>query len=256
MTEHGVYCTGKDFLDKFDPSAFLRYYTVIRGTCNEHRLRHYHDAFGTLPQNIVVLDYGCGPTLLSTISAATKASEIVMSDYSDANLQALRLWLHRDTAAFDWSPHFSFVVKELEGKGEEEVVERQEQVRKLVKAVVHCDLTQDPPIDRGYDKLYDVVISSLVVENVANNYDEYKLLISRQGRLVKPGGLLLLYGVENGEFYKVGDFTFKGFPVTSEMAMNAMKNAGFDHLSVDKFSYTLPTKEYKTFMFVKGTNIQ
>ena len=254
--EHSVCCTGKDYLDKCDPSAFLQYYTVIRGTISEHRLRHYHEVFVTLPQNIAVLDYGSGPTLLSTISAATKASEIVLSDYSDTNLQALRLWLHRDTAAFDWSPHFSFVVKELEGKGEEEVVERQEQVRKLVKALVHCDLTQDPPIDRGYDKLYDVVISSMVVESVAQNYDEYKLYISRQGKLVKPGGLLLLYSVENSELFEVGDFTFKDFPVSSEMAVNAMKNAGFDHVSVDKFSYTLPTREYKTYMFIKGTSIE
>ena len=128
MDRGDVYCTGKDYLDKFDPSVFLQRYEVIRGARSEHILRCYHDVFRTLPQNVTVLDYGSGPTLLSTISAATKASEIVMSDYSDANLQALRLWLQRDTAAFDWSPHFSFVVKELEGKGEEEVVERQEQV--------------------------------------------------------------------------------------------------------------------------------
>ena len=43
--------------------------------------------------------------------------------------------------------------------------------------------------------------------------------------VVKPGGLLLLYGVENGNFYTVGDLTFQNFPVTSKMAMTAMKNA-------------------------------
>ena len=256
ISENDTYCKGEDYFDKFDPSAHLQYYDDVRGTLSEHRLRHYHDIFHTLPKNITVLEHGSGPTLLSTISAATKASEIVLSDYSDANLQALRLWLHTDMAAFDWSPHFSFVVEELEGKGEEEVVERQEQVRKLVKAVVHCDLTQDPPIDKDYDKLYDVVISSMVVECIAQNYDEYNILMSRLSKLVKPGGLLLLYGVENNEFYTVGDFTFKNFPISSEMAMAAVKNAGFADVSVDKFVFSLPTIKTRTFMFIKSTRVQ
>ena len=133
---------------------------------------------------------------------------------------------------------------------------KEEQVQKLVKAVVHCDFAQDPPIDRDYDKLYDVVISSLAMEVVAKNYDEYKLFMCRLGKLVKPGGLLLLYGVENNKSYIVGDFTFRDFPVSSEMATTTMKNASFDHVSVDKFSYTLMTGEYKTYMFIKGTRIQ
>ena len=61
---------------------------------------------------------------------------------------------------------------------------------------------------------YDVMISSMVVESIAHDYGEYKLFISRQGKLVKPGGLLL---VENCEFYEVGDFT--NFPVSSEMPL-------------------------------------
>ena len=66
-----------------------------------------------------------------------------------------------------WSPYFSRVVKDLEGKGEREMEERQKLVRSLVKAVVHCDVTQDPPIAGGYDRDYDVVVSSLCAESVA-----------------------------------------------------------------------------------------
>ena len=39
-----------------------------------------------------------------------------MSDYVPANREALRQWLHRDSAAFNWSPYFDYVVRGLEGK--------------------------------------------------------------------------------------------------------------------------------------------
>ena len=257
MAESDVLCSGKDYLDKFDPYSFLQQYmgADVRGSRAHHTLRCHHDVFRTLPPNLTVLDYGSGPSILAAMSAATKASGIILSDYSGKNRNALHQWLNRDTAAsaHDWSPHFRFVVKELEWKGEKEVEERQEQVRKLVKAVVYCDISQDPPIERDYDKLYDVVMSSLVIEAVAQTPDEYMVLMSRLGRLVKPGCLLLVYGVENNQSYMVGDFKFRDLPVTSELAMTAMKEAGSYDMSVDKFILNVLPQQTYTFMFIKGT---
>ena len=52
-------------------------------------LRCYHSAFESLPGNITVLDFGSGPSLKATISAATKASEMTLSDYSPTNRLSL-----------------------------------------------------------------------------------------------------------------------------------------------------------------------
>ena len=112
--DEGTYCSGVDYQDKFNPSAF----TVVRSVQAGHMLRCFHNAFKTVPKNVKVLDYGCGPSLLPAIAAATKASEIVLAEYSDTNRRAIRQWLNGDTAA---SPHISFVVQELEGNGEEAV---------------------------------------------------------------------------------------------------------------------------------------
>ena len=215
-------------------------------------LRCYHGAFQSLPSNITVLDYGSGPSVRLAISAAVKASEMVLCDFSPANRQALRDWLdNKPDYEFDWGPYFRHVVRELEGKGEEEVANRQEDVRKLVKAVAHCDLTQDPPIEAKYNKLYDVVVSSFVVETIASDYEEYSALMARQTKLVKPGGCFILYGVENSEHYTVGNYTFKDFPVTSSMAIDAIKRCGFSDIHLDKTTSSLPTA--KTYMFIKGT---
>ena len=243
-------CKGKDYLDKFDPYVYLRQYFGSVEFESLHMLRCYHGVFQSLPSNITVLDYGSGPSIRVAISAAVKASEIVLSDYVPANRQALRDWLeNKPEYEFDWDPYFSHVVRELEGKGEEEVAKRKEDVRKLVKAVAHCDLTQDPPIEeRYYNKLYDVVVSSFVLKGIANDYKEYCSLIARLTSLVKPGGCFILYTIENSDLYTVGNYTFKDFPVSSAKTTDAIKSCGFSdiHLEFKK----APTFK---FMFIQAT---
>ena len=48
------------------------------------------NSFKSLPHSLKVLDYGSGPVIMSTISAAGHASDIVLSDYSDTNREELR----------------------------------------------------------------------------------------------------------------------------------------------------------------------
>ena len=71
-------------------------------------------------------------------------------EYTEANRAALLQWLNNDPDAFDWTHVFKHVVVDLEGKSEEEVPARAELVRKVVKAVVPCDATRDPPIPPQY----------------------------------------------------------------------------------------------------------
>ena len=234
-----MYCRGKEYLNNFDARIYLKYYydDVNNGHAG-HMLRCFHDAFQTVPDNVKVLDYGAGPSLLPSIAAASKASEIVLAEYAESNRKVLREWLDGDPAAYDWTPHFNFVVGDLEGKGGEEVAVRQEKVRNIAKAVVHCDLTQDPIIDSSYNTPFDVVASSLVVDAIPETYEHYVELMSRLGKLVKPGGSLFLYSVDNAlQQYPVGDHIFKCLQISSDEVRNAMENAGFGDLQIsDTFS--------------------
>ena len=243
----------KDYSDKFDTFVYLQRYADVRQVRSSHMLSCYHNTFKNLPNDLHVLDYGSGPTIVATISAAAKASEIVLSDFSPTNCQVVRNWLDKKQDAFDWGNHFQFVVRELEGKGEEEVLRRQQKVREVVKSVVHCDLTQDPPIEESCNKLYDVVVSSFVIESIAKSYEEYKSLLFRLTRLVKPNGCLMIYGVENNQYYTIGDFKFQDFPVSSKMAMDAIKECGFFDIQIEKTPvFKLGYKEV-IIMFIKAT---
>ena len=226
---------GGDYHEKFDPARFLEGYTRCEGR-TQHMLRCFYDAFHKMPENLKVLDYGSGPSLMPAMTAVTKASEIILCEYSPKNREVLRQWLHGEDASFDWTPHFDFVVRQLEGNLMEEAVkERQKQVRETVKAVVHCDLTEDPLIEKGYDQVYDAVISSLVIDTVPQTFEEFAMLLKRLGGLVKQGGALLLYFVEDPSgFYLVGDNKFYTFSVTSQSAESAVAAAGFRNIKVSE----------------------
>ena len=244
----GILC-GKDYLNKFDPFVYLQRYANVHEIRSTNMLTCYHNAFNELTDDLSVLDYGSGPTIIATISAATKASEIVLSDYSPTNCEAIRNWLDKSEDAFNWDDHFQFVITKLEGK-EEEVLKRKQKVRKVVKAVVHCDLTQDPPIEEGFNKLYDVVISSFVLQTIAKSYEDYKSLLYRFSRLVKPNGCLMLFSVENNGYYTIGDQSFRDFPVSSKMAVDTVTECG----SSDLNSFEWKCEEVK-FMFIRATRL-
>ena len=249
--------TGTDFHDKFDPSVYFKALCVdsVRNDLVYPSLRCYHDAFQSLPFGLSILDYGSGPSVLSTISSATKASEIVLSDYTERNRRALHQWWARDPDAFDWSSFFSYVVKDLEKETDSEVIERQELVRKLIKAVVHCDLTQDPPIEGGYDQQYDVVIVSLCIATASQTQTDYRHGVAKLGKLVKPGGMLMIYeaerrGIEG--YYCVGTTKFRNVCVSNEFVSEAMRDAGFSDISVRQYAATFHDPQQIGFMFLTG----
>ena len=238
------YCSGKDYFDKFDPDIYLRRHAHMENSC--HMLRCYHDAFQSLPGGLSLLDYGSGPSVRGTISAATKASEIVLSYYSATNFRLAKDWVEQKPISFNWDPHFNFVVKDLEGRDEEEVLQRKQSVRSLIKGFAECDITQNPPIEDNYNKHYDVVIASYVLESVATTNDEYVTLMSRVSSLVKPGGYFLIYGVEHHKRYIIGDHTFYTFPVSSSVSKDALEKCDFSIITTDK--NTKKTAHYVLFL--------
>ena len=260
MADCDTLFTGMDYHDKFDPSVYLTYkYGEGRFSDSVNfNLCCYHNAFHSLPSGLRILDYGSGPSILTTISAATKASEVVLSDYTEGSRRALRQWLARDADAFDWSSFFSYVVKELEGKTDSEVVERQELVRKLVKAVVHCHLTQDPPIEGGYDQQYDVVVTNLCISTAAQTQEDYRQGVAKLGKLVKSGGVLMIYDAERSGsgsgYYYVESAKFRDVCVSSEFVAEAMRDAGFSNISVQQYAKNSksPDPHFMGFMFLEG----
>ena len=240
MTQSDQVYFGKDYHEKFDPLAYYKTFFEDSNTVKraQHSLRCFHDVFQSLPAGLSILDYGSGPSILTAISAATKASEIILSDYTEGNRAFIRQWMNDTTSELDWSVYLRYVVVELEGKTECDIAARKKQVRKLTKAVVSCDITQDPPIESGYDRQYDVVVASLVLATSSFSRDNYLSNLNKLGEMVKPGGIIMIYdaertGSERG-FYTFGGAKFSNASVTSDFVKEALKSTGFDDIVCEK----------------------
>ena len=179
----------------------------------------------------------------------------MLSEYTEKNRDTVKQWLRKDPDAFNFSPYFSHVVEKLENKTKQDAEEREEQTRGLVKAVVHCDIRETPPIEKNYNKEYDVVICSLVLESTSTTQSEYKTGMAKIGALVKPGGVLLFTSVEHqGErsVYTVGDARFNYLGTTVDFVTETMRSVGFCEISVDKYEYSLEPG-YLAHIFIKAT---
>ena len=192
-----------------------------------------------------VLDFGCGPVVQNSISAAAFASEIVFCDIHPSNREAVQKWLDRDPEAFDWSPHFDYVVKTLEGKGEEEAREREERMRRVAK-VAFCDALSEMPMEKGYQGPYNIILQCACLEGACSDKNSYKVCMERLISLLKPGGLVFNYAVEPAVestelYYTVGDQAHPYISLSYESLESILKESGLLYV---EGNFTPMSQEY------------
>ena len=236
---------GQDY-DKFNPQDYLHTYYGV-DTLGLHplqlsMLKTLHDFYQSCESTeakLKILDVGSGPVIAQTISAAPYAAEIVLSEYVEANRAALLQWLNNDPNAFDWTHIIKHIVVNLEGKSEEEVQERAELVRKVVKAVVHCDVNHDPPIPPEYVGQYDIVTAFLCLSVACATREDYIAALVRLHALLKSGGKIVLLNLDRKEqdtltqgSYTVGSQAFFELRVSRDFIFKSLEQAGFCDIDV------------------------
>ena len=251
--------------NKFDPWAFLNSYKEVN-VWHRHSLcilHEFYKFYGSPLVGLKVLEFGAGPVISYEISAALYASEIVLSEYTEKNREVLQMWLDRDPKAPNWKPFFEYVVQELEGKSKEEAEIRQEELRRVVKAVIPCDITKDSPIDPAYYGPYDVVISSLCLDTACASLEEFAGAVRKLAKYIKPGGKLLLHtvsGPADTVFYMVGKEKFFGLSINEDFLTTTLKKTEFCDITIkclsrDTPGLDIPTEEcdFQTIHFAIAT---
>ena len=230
-----------DYHNKFSPSAYLE--TRYSKSPGEYKFRAFvfqqlHSFFDSVTASgstdFKVLDYGCGPAIANVISAARVATEVIFAEYTEKNRTEINHWIENDPSAWNWGPHFEYIVQTMEGKGAQETIEREKRLRSTIRAVVPCDITQDPPIAEGFEGPYDVVLTILSMEAGCSTLEEYKAAVKRVSKLIKPaGGVLLLYSPVRNDTsrlgsYTVGAETFNEISVPLEFVYTTLKDANLE----------------------------
>lgn len=194
-------------------------------------LAEFYGGLKKSDNSLKILDYGCGPSIPFSISATSKASEIVLADYNKANREYLQEWVNGGVSAHNWTPYFKYVVQGLERRSEREAEQREDDLRRKVKAVIACDLCKDEFIDGHFREKYDVVMSFLCIQNVARDIQGYRSCIAKLFSLIKEGGHLLLYSTRDnsGEgFYILNGTKFRFFPLKRDFMIETLEETGFN----------------------------
>ena len=214
---------------RFKRPGTIGYFDFVLLSLNKYSSQRLKDC-----TDLKVLDYGCGATMIHTISLTPKASEIVLAEYTEPNRAFIQKWLDKDPLAHDWTPYFKHVVQTLEGGSDEEVKQREEELRHKVKAVVPCDLTKEQFIAEGYEGPYDVVISILCLENVGTTLEDFERSIQRLSTLLSSGGNLILYTSVRGKnvkysegFFIISGERFFNIAMSIDFITNTLRGAGF-----------------------------
>ena len=207
-----------------------------------------------------VLDYGCGPVLAYDISAAGANAEIVLAEYDEKYRNALQDWLDHSPSAWDWTPYIKHVVCDLEGKDENEVQKREEALRKAIKAIIPCDIAHDPPVTKGFEGPYDIVISSLCLDSACRTRSEYKVGVKKLAMLVKEGGNLLLYttirnrekGDDTPGYYGIGERKHFDVALSLQFVLDTLKESGFAVVETNE----LPQEERAALANLENTDLE
>ena len=225
--------------DRFDPFLYIKKKYATLNDWNSQLLKRLHNIFqsyGSTPAGLKVLEFGCGPVPIYQCSSPLHASEIVFAEYTERNRNTLQMWLDNDPNAPDFTALFKYVVQDLEGKGEDEVVKRQDDLRRLVKGVIPCDILRDPPLlVPGYEGPYDIIFSSLCLVVACTTHEEYSQAIGRLTKYLKPGGKLILQSVQSSgghHYYYVGSEKFFFMSVTPEFLNSALSENGYKDISI------------------------
>ena len=238
-----------DFQGKFDPDVYLSLYYKGPGLfgLTDFSFQSVHEFFSSekfdKDKPIKVLEYSCGPVISNVIEAAGFNSEIVLAAYTEQSRTAIQQWIDRDPSAWDWSPYFKFIIETLEGKDEIEVQNREESLRKAIKAVVPCDITKDPPIAKGFEGPYDVLMSMLAFESGCTSRADYRAAIQKITPLLKIGGYFLIHTtIRNHDglgFYHVGPTKFIDVCLSLQFVLSTLEESGFTDIKYN----VLPEKE-------------
>ena len=198
----------------------------------------YQSHYGSTPSRLKILDIGCGPVIAYVITAASYASEIVLSEYTASSRREITQWIHKDPDAHDWTPYFKYIVKDIEGKSDEEVALRQEKVRNTIKSIVPSDFFKDPMMSPEYTGGdYDIVQAMLCLEEPSGSKEDYISILKKMWALVKPGGKFILYSQQKEGISPKAIVDVMGVPlpilrVSRSFVENCLLSVGYDNVQI------------------------
>ena len=189
------------------------------------------------PSKAFLLELGAGPSLQLVLASTAFFSNVVVSDFEDSCVQEVKLWVNKSPNAFNWKPIVKYVLTNCEGKTESEadsfaVMQREEEARRNVSAVVHCDVTQENlGLDRAVMPVggFDVITASASLAAAVKNQEDFVQALRNARGALKEGGYLCALIAGKCTYYNITADSSEKWPtcyITQQDARDAIRDAG------------------------------
>jgi hypothetical protein len=211
----------------FSAREYLDLYYNIIGSEGEGLLNFLTTTFSNLPDNLHILEFGGGPTVISLMCVAHKAAAITFCDYVAENRAVVERWLAGDESDFDWSPYIERTLQ-LEGIANptrQQIQHRAQLIRERVKAVLPCDIYQSPPA--ALDQQFDVIICNYTLDAVTGEKTEWHTHIRNLCQLLAPGGVFILASLREADSTYLGGVRYPNVYLQEQDVVEAMRVVGF-----------------------------
>ena len=234
---------------RFDAVSFLRTrYSSPEAERSQFYLRCFHEFYQKYhtqwdATRTRLLEYGGGPAIAPLISAAPFVSEIVFAEYAESNRKEVVLWKENNPDAYDWSPHFNYVVNKLEGNVDSEAAKVRERIlRDRISRVIPCDIKADEKSLLGGEEIqeqFDIISQNGCIESAVNSTSEFQKCLAKLKTLLKPSGLLVGVQFLGASWYEVQGENYHNLSLTEEVVVTAFQQAGFTILEKQNTSTTV-----------------
>ncbi|XP_008435052.1 phenylethanolamine N-methyltransferase [Poecilia reticulata] len=234
---------------KFDPTAYLQYnYTPPRADFARKdsivpwKLACLHRAFteGDVSGELLV-DIGSGPTFYQVMSGCEVFNKLILTDFLEINRRELRRWLQDEGGcSLDWTPYLEHVCK-LEGRRSSAWPEKATRLRQVVSDILPVDVHCSQPV--APDSLpptgADCLVSCFCLESVSPDLPAFTRALGHIGKLLRPGGHLMLIGALGESYYFGGPgVRIPVVPLNEAQVCESLRETGYTLIRLEV--YTLP----------------
>lgn len=217
-----------DFVSAFDPKDYLQENFLTPDIEDQFAAHFLAKAFKGFEKNLLVLEFGGGPSLFSVATYAPLAREIHFSDYVPESLNEVQRWIDKKPDAYNWREHIRTILM-AEGlfPTDRTILNREALIRRRLTKLMTGDARAKNPIGKT-DTQYDLVAAHHCLDVASTNYNEFLEVMDNVTGLVAPGGWLAVSITTGTTVYSVGEKQFACSNLTMDHVKKAYSRAGYE----------------------------
>lgn len=207
----------------FNPRKYLETYYSMVDSENAALMRFWRDM--PVSKDMDVLEIGCGPSLMTAITLATRAKELHLTDLRPECLFEIDAWIARSAVTFSWDA----VIAYYAGISGSSVWEIENALRSKTSTEI-LDIRNPSKLEQ-----FDLVVSTFGLEDVSDGL-AFTQIVENFCALCKPDGTVAI-AIVTGKTYTVSDTEFElPFTVGWQELISALISVG-----MSKFTFrTIP----------------